>query len=213
MPPRSRPPYPMQNPRMANGMMPRGGNPFMYGRGPGMGSQTGMRSGMRGPMSMGQGGPGAQGQRGGGLLSKLLGKAGGGTQGATSGPLSSFSSRAAQGATQGGGGILKALTDPTALNGFLTNTQKVLNSAQQIGPMVQQYGPLVRNIPSIWKLYKGLKDVPEEPEESTKTEAKVEQDDSKPIKKQKKRPDISPEAEEPNETSSQKGQSIPKLYI
>ncbi|WAA11480.1 VrrA/YqfQ family protein [Fervidibacillus halotolerans] len=40
---------------------------------------------------------------------------------------------------------------------FLGQTQQVLNTAQQIGPMIQQYGPLIRNLPTLWKLYKGVK--------------------------------------------------------
>ena len=61
----------------------------------------------------------------------------------------------------GGGSILKSFTNPSAINGFLTNTQKVLSTAQQVGPMINQYGPLVKNIPVMWKLYRGLKNAPD----------------------------------------------------
>ena len=70
-----------------------------------------------------------------------------------------------------GGSILQTLTNPASINGFLTNTQKVLNTAQQIGPLVQQvqqYGPIVKNIPAMWRLYKGLKDAPDAKETEKK---------------------------------------------
>ena len=75
----------------------------------------------------------------------------------------------------GGGSLLKSLTNPATINGFLTNTQKVLNTAQQVGPMVNQYGPLVKNIPVMWKLYRGFKNAPDitpDDEEATNTTTK-----------------------------------------
>ena len=71
-------------------------------------------------------------------------------------PLSFGTQQAAR-----GGGLLKSLTNPGTINSFLTNTQKVLNTAQQVGPLVNQYGPIVKNLPMMWKLYRGLKDAPE----------------------------------------------------
>ena len=61
----------------------------------------------------------------------------------------------------GGGSLLKTLTNPSSINGFLANTQKVLNTAQQVGPMIQQYGPIVKNLPVMWKLYRGFKNAPD----------------------------------------------------
>lgn len=93
-------------------------------------------------------------QKKGGLLSKLLGK----------GAKTGVNSRAILGAPQhsaAGGSFLKSLTNPSSLNSVLSNTQKILNTAQQVGPMVQQYGPIVKNLPTLWKLYRGLKDAPE----------------------------------------------------
>jgi hypothetical protein len=110
---------------------------------------------MGGPMmsrtpQMRQGGGG-----GGGFLSKLLGK--GKQMGQVSGATRSIGAQQAA----GGGSILKSFTNPSAINGFLTNTQKVLNTAQQVGPMINQYGPLVKNIPAMWKLYRGFKNAPD----------------------------------------------------
>ena len=55
------------------------------------------------------------------------------------------------------GGILETLKNPGALSGMLANTQKVLQAAEQVTPMIQQYGPIVKNIPSMWKIYQGLR--------------------------------------------------------
>ena len=90
-----------------------------------------------------------------GFLSKLLGK--GKQMGQVSGATRSIGAQQ----VAGGGSILKSFTNPSAINGFLTNTQKVLNTAQQVGPMINQYGPLVKNIPAMWKLYRGLKNAPD----------------------------------------------------
>lgn len=102
--------------------------------------------------------------KGGGLLAKILGK--GNQHRGVPGALGSMN----RSASSGGGGILSTLTNPDALNGLLNNTQTVIKTAQQLGPVIQQYGPLVRNLPSLWKLYKGLKDVSSENENSETTE-------------------------------------------
>ena len=60
-----------------------------------------------------------------------------------------------------GGSMMQTLTNPASINGFLTNTQKILNTANQVGPIVQQYGPIVKNLPAMWRLYRGLKNAPD----------------------------------------------------
>lgn len=116
---------------------------------------------MPGPMMLRNNG----GNKGGGLLAKILGK--GNQQGGVPGAIGSMN----RAASSGGGGILKTLTNPDALNGLLNNTQTVIKTAQQLGPVIQQYGPLVRNLPSLWKLYKGLKDVTSDNENSDSNES------------------------------------------
>ncbi|GLB58226.1 YqfQ family protein [Cytobacillus sp. NCCP-133] len=173
---------------------------------------------MQGRPPMGPMMRGAPGRRhgGGGLLSKLLGKGHAQAQ-AGIGAARTAGARAA-GGSPAGGNILQAISNPSSINGFLNNTQKVLNTAQQIGPLVQQYGPLVRNLPAMWKLYRGLKDAPEE-ETSTdkvktntdvkaKTESKAKRSPS-PHKKTK--PIAEPEQLVTNRSRS--GESNPKLYI
>jgi hypothetical protein len=189
MPPRVRAPYPQGYPRMMQPPISRGSYPPGYRMGPNM----------RPPRQ----------SRGGGLLSKILGKGGGNRAG--SNPFS-LSAPSATSRSAGGGGLMKAFTDPNALNGFLTNTQKVLNTAQQIGPMVQQYGPIVKNLPSLWRLYKGFKDLPSDEEENNKTNTPKESETNKTIKKSSPN-DIEETSFLDEENITVKGQSVPKLYI
>ncbi|MCM3599554.1 YqfQ family protein [Robertmurraya korlensis] len=166
--------------------------------------------GMRGPTR----------NSGGGLLSKLLGK--GKSQGAQAG-MQMFGNASRSTAPAAGGGLLKSLADPTAITGFLNNTQRVLQTAQQIGPMVQQYGPIVKNLPAMWKLYRGLnaassdeetKD--EESVESTNTEAKSE---TKTKTRQKRPSSVSTENDthsieiEEQVSPRLQGKSVPKIYV
>ncbi|MBU8879413.1 YqfQ family protein [Bacillus sp. FJAT-29790] len=200
------PPQPFMNPMQGRPPMPP--PQMMRGMGPQM---------MRGAAP--------QMKRGGGLLAKLMGRGGNPTGGMSGIQAASraagtggvqAASRAASSGGAGAGGLLKSLSNPTAINGFLTNTQKVLSTAQQFGPMVQQYGPLVKNIPSMWKLYKGLKNSSDEPKKgNSKKDSKEKPSSTKTkdsVKTKKKQVDIEPT--EPQETRKEiKGQSIPKMYI
>ncbi|MFS0780891.1 VrrA/YqfQ family protein [Bacillus sp. 1P06AnD] len=107
-----------------------------------------------------------KGEKKGGLLSKLLRKS---DQKQTAAPAPSMFSlpgnnnRSAASAVQGAaasssGGILQSIMNPGNLTTMLNNTQRVLQAADSFAPLVQQYGPLVKNIPAMWKLYRGLKD-------------------------------------------------------
>lgn len=154
---------------------------------------------------------------GGGLLAKLLGK--GKSQGAQAG-MQMFGNASRSAAPAAGGGLLKSLTDPTAITGFLNNTQRVLNTAQQIGPMVQQYGPIVKNLPAMWKLYRGLNAASTD-EETNKDDGGVESTVTEP-KPETKRKRTNPVSTE-NDTHSVEieeivpkrlqGKSVPKIYV
>jgi hypothetical protein len=109
------------------------------------------------------------GKSGGGFLAKIFGK--------KTPPMAGGFPRmfpTAPGAAASGGSILKNLTNPNAISGFLSNTQQVLSAFQQITPLVSQYGPLVRNIPTMWKLYRGFKDVTNKNEDESNDKASVE---------------------------------------
>lgn len=212
-----RPRYPMYG-HMSPNMMgrgPYGGQQHMMnpygGSGPMMGFQQNYNSGsaMMG-QTMGRG----QGRRnGGGLLSKILGGKKQGNQARGLGGVQTAGRAAPSGG--GVGSILQTLSNPNSLTGFINNTQQVLNSVQSITPMIQQYGPLVKNIPMMWKLYKGFKDLPtEEQSEEIKPDLMAEESDPstiEPKKKTKKKSVV--QSESVGEKTRPNGPSVPKLYI
>jgi hypothetical protein len=153
------------------------------------------------PMNHMMRGYGASPVRSGGLLSRLFGQVNrtGASQGFN--PLSFGPQQAAR----GGGGLLKSLTNPGTINSFLTNTQKVLSTAQQVGPLVNQYGPIVKNLPMMWKLYRGLKDAPEFSKNKDKDKASVDSS----VKQIEEPDDIIESKASINKPSP----SRPKLYI
>jgi hypothetical protein len=187
-------------------MNPYGGNVRM------MGYQHQFNGGR--PM-MGQTMGRGQGRRnGGGLLSKILG---GKKQGNTfSGPRGMQTARGAvPNGTRGVGSILQTLSNPDSLSGFINNTQQVLKTAQSIGPMIQQYGPIVKNLPMMWKLYKGFKDLPTE-ENSEGDDTPITEEQSVKVEEQPKRKPKTKRISENEPVVERKphnGPSIPKLYI
>jgi len=174
----------------------------------------------QGPMRQRQGGGLRQAQgpmrqrQGGGLLSRLLGGGARNTNGMRGPASAGFPLGGAANPSQAGGGLLRSLTNPQAISGFLTNTQKVLGTAQQIGPMIQQYGPIVKNIPAMWRIYKGLSSDTEETPAEESTEAKSESSVKKApaSKTKKKKVEIDPAVQESDEKED-RGTSMPKLYI
>jgi hypothetical protein len=154
--------------------------------------------------------------RQGGILARILGKG----QGAAGFPSFGGSTQGATRAAGSGGGLLNALTNPSSINGFLNNTQQVLKTAQQVGPMIQQYGPLVKNLPAMWKLYRGLKDIPNEEEEqevdSTANESKPSTDknrENKSTAKPKRRTTSTTSKAEESKRKTVTRNSTPKLFI
>jgi hypothetical protein len=156
-----------------------------------------------------------QGRRnGGGLLSKILGGKKQGNQ--FSGPRGMQTANGAvQNGSRGVGSILQTLSNPDSLTGFINNTQQVLKTAQSIGPMIQQYGPIVKNLPMMWKLYKGFKDLPTEEksrdDDNPIMEEQTIQVEEEPKKKPKRKKNL--ENEPVVERKQHNGPSIPKLYI
>ncbi|TYS01014.1 hypothetical protein FZC84_04575 [Rossellomorea vietnamensis] len=179
--------------------------------------------GMMGPGGMQGNIPRSAGQKSGGLLAKFLNR-GGASQTAASqfNPLQGTAGFQ-RSTPAAGGSFLKNIMNPGSLNGFLNNTQQVLRGAQQMGPMIQQvrqYGPLVKNLPAMWKLYRGLSAAESSEEESADTEEITEdikdvkdeiQADSIPAKKKTKRKPAK-QAGRTNHSASN-GNSKPKLYV
>lgn len=152
---------------------------------------------------------------GGGLLSKLLGRgnqAGGFMGMQTAGKAAS-----------GSGGLLQSLSNPGGLTSILNNTQQVLKTAQSIGPMVQQYGPMIKNLPAMWKIYKGFKNASKNTDEASdensqqiepaSTESSNHEEPVKRTSKKKGQRNNNQQPAATKKTSHPKGSSIPKMYI
>lgn len=167
--------------------------------------------------------------RGGGLLSRLLNRSG--RMGNTAFPGMTGFERPA---SLIGQSPVQNLASPGTLNKFLANTQQVLNTAQQIGPMIQQYGPMVRNLPAMWRLYKGFKNATAEADADADADADTESDspdeDSHEEEENAEKKDSAKKAsssshqtkrsriQKSKKASSAKaekrsGESVPKLYI
>ncbi|MEH7272924.1 VrrA/YqfQ family protein [Neobacillus vireti] len=160
------------------------------------------------PMGRGQGR-----RNGGGLLSKILG---GNKQGKQAAGLRGIAGagRAVQGGSGGIGSILQTLSNPDGLTGFLNNTQQVLKSVQSFGPMIQQYGPMVKNLPMMWRLYKGFKDLPSEDKSDKKTtEAPILAEEADTTKLDRVKRSKKNHTESVEVVKKQTGTSMPKLYI
>lgn len=216
-----RPRFPMQG-GMGPQMMGPGPNPF-GGRGQmmnpfgGRNQMMGPGSNMFGGRNPMMGGPGQMGRGGGGLLSKLLGR---GNQAAGVRGVGAMQG-AGRAATGSGGGLLQSLSNPGGITSMLNNTQQVLKTAQSIGPMIQQYGPIVKNIPAMWKLYRGLKNAPDSTEETANASAKKTEtvaetsvkDGTEKLSSKNKQTEKRKKTAGEEASGIRKGSSVPKLYI
>ena len=60
---------------------------------------------------------------------------------------------------QGSGGFPSG-QGPSKIDGYMQTANQFLNTAQQFAPVVQQFAPMMRNLPAMWKLYKGFQSIP-----------------------------------------------------
>ena len=49
---------------------------------------------------------------------------------------------------------------PSKMEAYMQTANQFLNTAQQFAPVVQQFAPMMRNLPAMWKLYKGFQSIP-----------------------------------------------------
>jgi hypothetical protein len=49
---------------------------------------------------------------------------------------------------------------PSKIDGYMDTVNRLINTAQQYAPVVQQFAPMMRNLPAMWKLYKGFQSMP-----------------------------------------------------
>lgn len=139
-----------------------------------------------------------------GLLGKLFG-----TSNQHTAPRNVFAPPShVQQQTRNSSGFLDTLKNPEGLSHILTNTQKVLQAAEQFTPMIQQYGPIVKNLPSIWKIMRAFNSS-EDDKEKTKTPVK-----EKTTSKRKQQASVnSSVTKTKSATSKKKNGSVPKLYV
>lgn len=55
------------------------------------------------------------------------------------------------------------------LDAFMETANKFLSTAQSFQPYIQQATPMIRNLPALWKIYKGFQSVPSATEGAEKT--------------------------------------------
>ncbi len=208
---------------MPPGIRPMGQSGFMPG--PGMNSTNpfGMSTNMRQPMSFSgfegpqsffnqgssgwngmsamngmQGFPNMQGmgsRAGGNILSNLFKSSAGGGGLPQLGGL-------AQGVSSAGGGA----------SGMLNNVQQVLKMAQSAAPMIQQYGPMVRNIPTMVKLMKIMRE-PDEEEIDENNSSEQEAVQSQPSSQTFDEINKNSLQVQSNQPTTTNGASQPRLYI
>ncbi|MFP7477425.1 VrrA/YqfQ family protein [Terribacillus saccharophilus] len=154
--------------------------------------------------------PQAQRTSGGGLsgvLQKILNRGSRGTQTAAT-----RAALPAAGSSSSGG---------VSLLDMLNHTQSALRAAESFMPMVQEYGPMVKNLPSMLKMMKALKDInfdEDDEEAASETKAKDEAE-GRDIQEKAEKTLTSIQKEEKvlSEPKPQKskssGESLPKLYI
>lgn len=147
------------------------------------------------------------------------------TSGGLPGVLQKILRRGSRGAQTGARAALPASTSSSggvSLLDMLNHTQSALRAAESFMPMVQEYGPMVKNLPSMFKMMKALKDInfdDDDEEAASETEAKDEKQDKDkseegnksltPISKEEK----APPQQKPKKSVSGSGKSLPKMYI
>jgi len=128
---------------------------------------------------------------------------------------------------------LPSFLSPGNLSRLLGQTQQVLRTVQQVGPMIQQYGPLIKNLPSLWKIYKGLSAGSENTEEEETSEEEVDWEEEEDLSEEEERKENHPKKEKETEETSkmekikkgaektgkkrknilERKESVPKLFI
>lgn len=102
---------------------------------------------------------------------------------------------------------MRSILNADSISKFLGQTQQVLRTGQQIGSMVHQYGPLVRNLPALWKIYRGFQNNdPDESEDSNESEGEEVKLDKEQIDKEQV--DINVSASNDNQSSNDNREEI-----
>lgn len=149
------------------------------------------------------------------------------TSGGLPGVLQKILRRGSRGAQTGARAALPATTSSSggvSLLDMLNHTQSALRAAESFMPMVQEYGPMVKNLPSMFKMMKALKDInfdDDDEETASETEAKDENQDKDKDKSEEgdksltliSKEEKAPLQQKPKKSASGSGKSLPKMYI
>lgn len=145
------------------------------------------------------------------------------TSGGLPGVLKKILNRGSRGAQTGARAALPASSSSSggvSLLDMLNHTQSALRAAESFMPMVQEYGPMVKNLPSMLKMMKALKDINfDDDDEEAASETEAKNKDEKKDKSEegdKSLTSISKEEKAPPKQKQKKsgsGESLPKMYI
>ncbi|WP_088041767.1 VrrA/YqfQ family protein [Bacillus sp. EAC] len=81
----------------------------------------------------------------------------------------------------------RMLGGDTSITGIIGGMQRAVQTAQQVTPMIQQYGPAVKNLPSLYKIFKAVNtDDPGETKKSDKNKETNSKSSSPEMKKKRK---------------------------
>ncbi len=61
---------------------------------------------------------------------------------------------------QGPQGFPPSGQGPSKIDGYMQTANRLINTAQQYAPVVNQFAPMMRNLPAMWRLYKGFQSIP-----------------------------------------------------
>lgn len=66
-------------------------------------------------------------------------------------------------------------TSPFNIGQFMTQANHFMQTAQKYAPFIKEARPIIKNLPALWKLYKGFSSQPQEPVRTSRTK-RVQQD-------------------------------------
>lgn len=108
-------------------------------------------------------------------------------------------------------GAAAAAGNVPKLEGFLSGANSLFNNAQKFTPYIQQAAPMFKNLPALWRLYKGFKDTSDPLESST---VSMPQQEERPRERMRERANLrgNRRVQEPVEEKITAKPSLPKIF-
>lgn len=97
------------------------------------------------------------------------------------------------------------------LEGFLSGANSLFNNAQKFTPYIQQAAPMFKNLPALWRLYKGFKET-SDPLESSTVSMPQEQERPRERMRERMNPRGNRQEQEPVEEKVKSKPSLPKIF-